>query len=71
MTARLGYVDGQNIKLEHRFPNEVPARFKSMAEELVSLNLDVLMGGTIASPYLRNAAGKIPIVFMFVPILWE
>ena len=65
--ARLGYADGQNIKFEHRFANEVPARFKSMAEELASLNPDVLMGGSIASPYLKNATAKIPIVFMFVP----
>ena len=25
----LGYVDGLNIKFEHRFPNEIPERFKS------------------------------------------
>jgi len=65
--ARLGYADGRNIKLEHRFPNETPERFKSMATELVSLNVDVLMGGAVASPYLRDATTKIPIVFMFVP----
>src|SRR5215813_11518132 len=65
--ARLGYVDGRNIRLEHRFPNETPERFKSMAAELVSLNVDVLMGGAVASPYLRDATTKIPIVFMFVP----
>jgi putative ABC transport system substrate-binding protein len=65
--ARLGYVDGRNIRLEHRFPNEIPERFKSMAAELVSLNVDVLMGGAIASSYLRDATTKIPIVFMFVP----
>jgi putative ABC transport system substrate-binding protein len=65
--ARLGYVNGRNIKLEHRFPNETPERFKSMAAELVSLNVDVLMGGAVASPYLRDATTKIPIVFMFVP----
>jgi ABC transporter substrate binding protein len=65
--ARLGYVEGRNIKLEHRFPNETPERFKSMAAELVSLNVDVLMGGAIASTYLRDATTKIPIVFMFVP----
>src|SRR5262245_43084680 len=63
----LGYVDGRNIRLEHRFPNEMPERFKSMAAELVSLNVDVLMGGAIASTYLRDATAKIPIVFMFVP----
>ncbi len=65
--ARLGYIDGKNIKFEHRFPDEAPARFKSMAEELVSLNPDVLMGGSIASAYLKNATAIIPIVFMFSP----
>jgi putative tryptophan/tyrosine transport system substrate-binding protein len=65
--ARLGYVDGRNIKLEHRYPNETPERFRSMAAELVSLNVDVLMGGAIASSYLRDATTKIPIVFMFIP----
>jgi hypothetical protein len=49
--GRLGYIDGRNIKLEHRFPNEMPERFKAMAAELVSLNVDVLMGGAVASPY--------------------
>ena len=29
--AKLGYVDGRNIKLIHRFPNEIPERFASMA----------------------------------------
>src|SRR5262249_42165598 len=63
----LGYVDGRNIRLEHRFPNEMPERFKSMAAELVASNVDVLMGGAVASAYLRDATTKIPIVFMFVP----
>src|SRR6266850_7181398 len=50
--GRLGYIDGRNIALEHRFPDEMPERFKSMAAELVALNVDVLMGGNTASPYL-------------------
>jgi len=29
----LGYRDGENIKLEHRFPNEMPERFRLMAAE--------------------------------------
>jgi putative ABC transport system substrate-binding protein len=65
--AKLGYIDGRNIKLLHRFPNETPELFRSMAAELVSLNVDVLMCGTIAASYLRDATTKIPIVFMFVP----
>jgi putative tryptophan/tyrosine transport system substrate-binding protein len=65
--TRLGYVEGRNLKAEHRFPNEIPERFKSMAAELVALNVDVLMGGSVASFYLRDATPTIPIVFMFVP----
>jgi len=65
--ARLGYVPGRNVVLEHRFPNEKPDLFKRMAAELVSLNPDVLMGGAVASSYLKSATSKIPIVFMFVP----
>ena len=65
--AKLGYVDGKNIIMEHRFPNETPELFKSMATELVALNCDVLMGGSLGSVYLKNATSKIPIVFMFVP----
>jgi putative tryptophan/tyrosine transport system substrate-binding protein len=64
----LGYVDGRNIKFEHRFPNEIPDRFKSMAAELVSLNVDVLVGlGGRTAVYARNASATIPLVFALVP----
>jgi putative tryptophan/tyrosine transport system substrate-binding protein len=63
----LGYIDGQNITLEHRFPNELPERFKSMAAELVSLNVDVLVStGNNAAPYAKNATATIPIVFNLI-----
>jgi putative ABC transport system substrate-binding protein len=65
--ARLGYINGRNIKLLHRFPDERPEHFKAMAAELVAMNPDVLMGGAIASVYLKAATATIPIVFMFVP----
>src|SRR5205085_773841 len=65
--AKLGYVEGRNIRLIHRFPNEQPERFKAMAEELVAMKVDVLMGGAIGAGYLRDATKTIPIVFMFVP----
>src|SRR5215510_2304570 len=64
----LGYVEGRNISLEHRFPNEIPERFKRMASELVALNVDALVGaGTQAALALRDATKTIPIVFMFSP----
>jgi putative ABC transport system substrate-binding protein len=63
----LGYVEGRTIRLEHRFPNEMPERFKSMAAELVSLKVDVLVGvGNTASLNARSATTMIPIVFALV-----
>jgi putative tryptophan/tyrosine transport system substrate-binding protein len=64
--AKLGYIDGRNIELIHRFPNEVPERLRSMAAELVLMNVNVLMGGGTSAPYLKQATTTIPIVFMFV-----
>ena len=64
----LGYIDGQNITLEHRFANEVPERFRSMASELVTLNVDVLVTvGPQTAPYAKDATATIPVVFMGVP----
>ena len=63
---KLGYIDGQTIILEHRFPSENPERFKSMATELVALKVDVLMSsGNNAAPYAKNATATIPVVAMF------
>jgi putative ABC transport system substrate-binding protein len=62
-----GYVEGRNISFAHRFPNEVPERFKAMAAELVSLDVDVLVAvGNIAAPYAKNATTTIPVVFSLV-----
>ena len=63
----LGYIEGRNIVLEHRFPNEDPDRFKSMAAELVALGVDVLIGvGANAAPYAKDATTTIPVIFVLV-----
>jgi putative ABC transport system substrate-binding protein len=63
----LGYADGRTIKFEHRFPNKTPDRFKSMAAELVSLNVDVLVSiGGGASIYAKDASSTVPVVFVLV-----
>src|SRR6516162_11806607 len=52
----LGYTDGLNIILEHRFPNEMPDRFRKMAAELVLLNVDVLVSvGSQTAYYVKDA----------------
>ena len=64
----LGYVDGKTIVLEHRFPNEQPERFFSLAAELVQIKIDVLIAVTRqAAIAAQRATTTIPIVFIAVP----
>jgi putative tryptophan/tyrosine transport system substrate-binding protein len=64
----LSYVDGKNIVLEHRFPNEQPERFLSLAAELVQIKVDVLIAVTRqAAIAAQKATTTIPIVFIAVP----
>jgi putative ABC transport system substrate-binding protein len=44
--ADLGYVDGKNIQLEHRFPDEQPDRFRAFAGEFVESKVDVILAVT-------------------------
>jgi putative ABC transport system substrate-binding protein len=63
--AELGYASGK-IELIHRFPDEKPEKFRSMAAELVALAPDVLVGVGGAAPYVKQATLTIPMVFMYV-----
>jgi putative tryptophan/tyrosine transport system substrate-binding protein len=64
----VGYVDGRNIRFEHRFPSDAPDRFRTLAAELVSLKVDVIVawGGNTA-PYAKEVTKTIPIVFGLDP----
>jgi putative ABC transport system substrate-binding protein len=42
----LGYVEGKNIHLDHRFPAENPERFRILARELVDEKPDVVIALT-------------------------
>lgn len=64
----LGYTEGHSMTLEHRFPNEEPERFRSMAAELAALKPDVLLtAGGPASIAAKNVTTTIPVVFICVP----
>ena len=65
--SELGYVEGRTITLEHRFPNEEPDRFVSMAAELAALKVDVLVAVSRLSAIAAQRASSIPIVFVVVP----
>jgi putative tryptophan/tyrosine transport system substrate-binding protein len=63
----LGYVEGQNIRFEHRFPAEQPDRFRSLARELVEANCDLIIAvTTLAAVELKRFTKTIPIVFVLV-----
>jgi putative tryptophan/tyrosine transport system substrate-binding protein len=62
----LGYIDGQNVTLEHRFPNEQPDRFKSMVVELASTTDILIVVGNNAAPYAKDVAVKIPVVAIHI-----
>jgi ABC-type uncharacterized transport system substrate-binding protein len=63
----LGYVEGKNIHLDHRFPAENPERFRTLARELVDekpdVIIDVLVLGAVE---LKKLTDTIPIVFVIV-----
>ncbi len=44
----LGYVDGRNIHLDHRFPAENPERFRTLAQELIDAKPDAIIAVTVA-----------------------
>jgi len=61
----LGYVEGQNIHLDHRFPAEIPERFRTLAQELVDLKPDLIISVTnLDTAELKRATSTIPIVFV-------
>jgi putative tryptophan/tyrosine transport system substrate-binding protein len=39
----LGYLEGKNIHLDHRFPAENPDRFRALVQELVDEKPDVFI----------------------------
>src|ERR1700751_1687752 len=63
----LGYIDGKNIRLEHRFPAENPDRFQTMARELVDLKPDAIIAvTTLGAVDVKKLTSTIPIVFVVV-----
>ena len=59
----LGYVDGQNIRIEVRSAQGQADRLASLAQELVALKVNVIVTGTEpAARAVQHATGTIPIV---------
>jgi putative ABC transport system substrate-binding protein len=64
---QLGWVDGGNAKIETRWSDGDPERFRKYAVELVALAPDVILASsTPAVTPLRRASPTVPIVFVAV-----
>ncbi|MBI2182489.1 MAG: ABC transporter substrate-binding protein, partial [Deltaproteobacteria bacterium] len=62
--SKLGYVEGKNIAIEYSYANNRLDRIAALADELVSLKVDVLLTPNISAALaLKNATRTIPIVF--------
>jgi hypothetical protein len=64
---KLGWKDGNNIRIDYRWGNGNPDRIQDLAKELVELQPDVLVGHTTPSAKgLLKQTHTIPIVFLSV-----
>ena len=63
----LGYIEGKNIVLEHRFPAENPERFRTLARDLVDAKPDAIIAVlALGAVELKKLTDTIPIVFVLV-----
>jgi putative ABC transport system substrate-binding protein len=60
---RLGYAEGRNLDIDYRYTAGDVERLKQLAQELVALHPDVLVGSEpSAARALKNVAPTLPIV---------
>jgi ABC-type uncharacterized transport system substrate-binding protein len=60
----LGWIDGRNVTIEHRWGQGRSERFAELAAEFVQLKVDVIVTyGTPAVAAAKQATSAIPIVF--------
>ncbi|MSP38860.1 MAG: ABC transporter substrate-binding protein [Deltaproteobacteria bacterium] len=63
----LGWVDGQNIAIEYRWATGKPESLAALADELVSMKVDIIVApATPAVTAAKNATKTIPIVMIAV-----
>src|SRR5262245_39262890 len=59
----LGWIEGQNLRIEWRYANNNAALVPALAAELVQLNVEVIVTiGSVASLAAKRATTAIPIV---------
>jgi putative ABC transport system substrate-binding protein len=63
----LGWIEGENIRIDYRFAGGDSALFRAYAAELVDLSPDAMLAGTpLAVDALRQRTRTVPIVFVLI-----
>lgn len=65
--GRLGWSEGQNLHIDYRFAGGGGTQYRSLAEELIALQPDVILSqSTTTTAALQRATKTVPIVFASV-----
>ena len=62
----LGYVEGRNIAIEYRWTGGKPERLPSLAKDLVSLKVDIIVASSQGAVAAKQATSTIPIVMPII-----
>lgn len=63
---KLGYRDGQNLRVERRFVEGRPDRLTALATELIDLGVEVIVvGGELAAKAVQAARPSMPVVMVW------
>jgi putative tryptophan/tyrosine transport system substrate-binding protein len=60
---QLGYVEGQSIIIEPRWPADIRDRVPELVRELLALNVQVIVAQGAIVPVVRRAIESTPVVF--------
>ena len=63
----LGWIEGQNVTIDYRWPGGDPEKARTYARELVGMAPDLIVSSTNqVTAIVQQEASRIPIVFVFV-----
>jgi len=63
----LGWIEGQNVTIDYRWPGGAPEKARAYARELVGMAPDLIVSSTNqVTAIVQQEASRIPIVFVFV-----
>jgi ABC-type uncharacterized transport system substrate-binding protein len=62
---RLGWIEGQNIRIDYRYPTDQPERIQALGAELLALSPDLIVSmHNLVTVILRSQVSTVPLVFV-------